>query len=88
MNWRGRGLVALNRCGTPNACKHGDGHLAGKALSAFNICDLIHRKLTQVCQFLLTHICVEAEFLDSDPKTWLDGLYPLHTSKFREKRNQ
>jgi hypothetical protein len=67
-------------------CKHRDGHFARKALSAFDIRDLIYGKLTPVREFLLTHVRVKAEFFDSDPKTRLDGLYSLHIPKSRETR--
>jgi len=66
--------------------KHRYSHFARKTLSTFDICYLVYGKLTPVREFLLTHVCVEAEFFDSDPKTRLDGLDSPHTPKFREIR--
>jgi len=65
---------------------HGNCCFAREALPTLDICNLIHRKLTQIRQPLLAHVGVETELFDSNPKIGLYGVYPLHTQECGERQ--
>lgn len=56
-------------------CQKREAHLAGPALSPFNIGYLVYRQLAKISQLLLPHIPIKTKLFDTNTEIWLNRLH-------------